>query len=104
MREFHVYILASKSHRLYVGVTNDVVRRVYEHKNGWALFTARYRIDQLVYYETQRHPMQAIRREKQIKRLSRAQKMELIESGNPCWVDLAHDWFDPPSNPRNDSQ
>jgi hypothetical protein len=50
----------------------------------------------LVYYETLRHPMQAIRREKQIKRLSRKQKIELIESDNPCWGDLARDWFDPP--------
>ena len=96
MRQYYVYILASKSRRLYVGVTNDVVRRVYQHKAQWGDFTARYRIDELVYYETRPHPMQAIRREKQIKRMSRDQKIALIESCNPCWGDLARDWFDPP--------
>ena len=74
MRQFFIYILASKSHRLYVGVTNNIERRTYEHRAGWSEFTGRYRIDRLVYFETSSHPTQAIRREKAIKRLSRAQK------------------------------
>ena len=97
MRQFYVYILSSHSHRLYVGVTNDLVRRLYQHTHGWCRFTARYNIRRLVYYEVLRHPMQAIRREKQIKRLQRRQKIELIESNNPAWVDLADGWLAPPT-------
>ena len=96
MRTYYVYILASKSHRLYVGVTNSIDRRLYEHKSGGSNFTARYRINRLVYFETRPHPMQAIRREKAIKRMSRAEKIALIEATNPHWKDLAEDWFDPP--------
>jgi putative endonuclease len=96
MLQFFVYILASKSHRLYVGVTNNIERRLYEHRVGWSDFTARYRINRLVYYETRPHPMQAIRREKAIKHLSRAEKIALIEARNPRWKDLAEGWFDPP--------
>ena len=89
MRQYFVYILASKSHRLYVGVTNNLERRLYEHRAGWSDFTARYRINRLVYFETRPHPMQAIGREKALKHLSRAEKIALIEAGNPHWKDLA---------------
>jgi len=65
---------------------------MYEHSHGWNAFTARYRINRLVYYEVVPHPMSAIRREKQLKRLLRRQKIELIESGNPAWIDLAEGW------------
>jgi putative endonuclease len=96
MRQFFVYILASKSHRLYVGVTNHLERRLYEHTHGLSGFTSQYRINRLVYYEILRHPMQAIRREKQLKKLLRSQKVALIESTNPRWKDLAEGWFEPP--------
>lgn len=93
MRQFHVYILASKSRRLYVGVTNDLVRRVYQHLTGSGDFTSRYRINRLVYFEEFGHPMQAIRREKAIKRMLRREKIEMIEKTNPAWNDLAAAWF-----------
>ena len=96
VRQYFVYILASKSHRLYIGVTNNLARRLFEHRSGWSYFTSRYRINRLVYHETRPHPMQAIRREKAIKRMSRAEKTTLIEAANPKWKDLAADWFDPP--------
>ena len=97
VRRFYVYILASHSRRLYVGVTNDLVRRVYEHTRNWSNFTSRYQIRRLVYYELYQHPMSAIRREKQIKKLYRSEKLRLIESTNPTWIDLAEGWFDPPN-------
>jgi putative endonuclease len=103
MRQFFVYILASKSHRLYVGVTNNLERRLWEHRAGWSSFTARYRINRLVYWETRPHPMQAIRREKAIKHLSRAEKIALIEATNPRWKDLADGWFDPPNPAGRDT-
>jgi putative endonuclease len=96
MKMFYVYILASHSRRLYVGMTNDLARRAWEHTRGWSNFTARYRVHRLVYVEFRPHPMQAIRREKQIKRLSRAQRVALIEKHNPMWLDLADGWFDHP--------
>ncbi len=95
VRHYFVYILASHSRTLYVGVTNNLARRVYEHRHGWSKFTVRYRIHRLVYFETRPHPMQAIVREKQIKRLSRVDKMRLIEKENPAWEDYAERWFDP---------
>jgi len=94
MRQFYVYILASKTRRLYVGVTNNLERRVYQHLHGYGTFTTQYRINRLVYFETFAHPMQAIGREKRIKRLLRAKKIELIESANPGWDNLADGWFD----------
>jgi len=97
-RQFYVYILASHSRRLYVGVTNDLERRLYEHVQGWSRFTSEYKIKRLVYFETCRHPMTAICREKAIKRLERRQKIELIESTNPGWHDLADGWLDPPAD------
>ena len=96
MRQYFVYITASKSRVLYVGVTNNIVRRMYEHVMHWSNFTARYRVDRLVYYETFPHPMQAIRREKRLKRLLRKRKIALIEKDNPLWKDLADGWFERP--------
>ena len=94
MRQFYVYILASKTRRLYVGVTNNLERRVYQHLHGYGVFTTQYRINRLVYFETFAHPMQAIGREKRIKLLLRAKKIKLIESANPAWDNLADGWFD----------
>jgi putative endonuclease len=97
VRQFYVYILASKSHRLYVGVTNDIVRRMYEHVTGSSNFTARYRVKRLVYFEELSTPIAAIRREKRLKAMLRAKKIALIEAKNPAWDDLAADWFEGPS-------
>ena len=89
-----VYILASRTQRLYVGVTNDLIRRVCEHKNGTiAGFTRRYGIDRLVYFESFNEPIQAIAREKQIKDYARVKKLAMISSANPEWNDLAELWF-----------
>ena len=83
MSDYYVYIVASFSKRLYVGVTNDLVRRVYQHKHGELDgFTKRYRIGRLVYYEVHRDIREAIKREKVIKGWRREKKVELIEQMN----------------------
>ena len=91
---FHVYILASRWHgAIYVGVTNDLSRRVYEHKSGaWKGFTARYEIDKLVYCEAYDNPLDAIACEKQLKKWRRDWKVALIEKGNPDWRDLSREY------------
>jgi putative endonuclease len=88
--------MASRTHVFYVGVTNDIVRRVREHKQGtFEGFTSRYHIDRLVWYEVWPHILTAIAREKQIKPWRREKKIRLIESLNPTWQDLAEDWGRP---------
>lgn len=95
MTQFYVYIMASRSRVLYVGVTNDLLRRVAEHKEGELPgFTRRYHVTQLVYYEATFDIQAAIAREKQIKGWSRARKIELIEIINPEWRDVADDLAD----------
>jgi putative endonuclease len=95
MRQYYVYILASHARCLYIGVTNDLVRRVFQHKQGAArTFTRAYRIDRLVYFETTANVAGAIEREKQIKRWPRARKFRLIASSNPEWRDLSVDWYE----------
>jgi putative endonuclease len=90
MNTYYVYILASKRHgTLYIGVTNDLIRRVFEHREGLVDgFTKRYGIHRLVYFEEGFDIVEAIRREKQLKEWDRAWKMELIDSQNPQWKDL----------------
>ncbi len=90
MKQPCVYILASKRNgTLYVGVTDDVVRRVWEHKSGVVDgFTKRYHVHRLIYAEFHETMPDAIVREKQIKKWRRAWKLELIERGNPHWRDL----------------
>ncbi len=85
-----VYILASKRNgTLYVGVTSDLVKRVWEHKNSTVEgFTRRYRVNQLVWYELHENMESAIIREKRLKNWKRDWKLELIESKNPDWLDL----------------
>ena len=87
---YYVYILASQRNgTLYVGVTNDLVRRVFEHKNDVVEgFTKRYGVHLLVYHESSSDVTSAIQREKQIKKWNRAWKIELIEGVNPDWKDL----------------
>lgn len=93
MKLYYVYIMASKSKVLYVGVTNDLERRVYEHKHHLVKgFTDKYEVTKLVYYEETTDVIAAIAREKQIKGWLRRKKMDLIESLNPTWKDLAKGW------------
>ena len=89
-KQYYVYILASKRRgTLYIGVTNDLIRRVYEHKNGHIDgFTKKYSVHMLVYYEAAGSAYEAITREKQLKEWRRNWKIRLIEETNPCWNDL----------------
>jgi len=91
---FHVYILASRWHgAIYTGVTNDLSRRICEHKShAWRGFTARYQIDKLVYCEAYDNPVDAIAREKQLKKWRRDWKIALIEKDNPDWRDLSGEY------------
>jgi putative endonuclease len=93
---FWVYILSSKSRRIYTGVTNDIERRVLEHKEGRLEgFTRRYRINRLVYLERYHYVRNAIAREKEIKSFDRAKRVALIEGSNPTWSDLSEEWGKP---------
>ena len=92
-KRYHVYILANKGRMLYTGITNDLERRVWEHKNHQtAGYTKKYDITRLVYYESTTDVLSAITREKQIKGWLRKKKIALIESMNPDWQDLSKDW------------
>ena len=87
---YYVYILGNNRPTLYVGVTNDLRRRVYEHKSGLMKgFTQRYKVNKLVYYEDTEDIEGAILREKQIKGGSRQKKNELVMKFNPSWKDLS---------------
>jgi putative endonuclease len=90
MENFYVYILASeKNGTLYVGITSDLIKRIYEHKNNIVKgFTEKYKVHKLVYYEECNDIYEAIQREKQVKRWYRKWKIELIENFNPEWEDL----------------
>ncbi len=92
-KQFYVYILASKRNgTLYLGVTSDIVKRVWQHKNGFAEgFTNKYGIKRLVYYEIHEDAENAIKREKQLKKWRRAWKVELIEENNSEWRELYAD-------------
>ena len=88
---YYVYILTNRTNKVvYTGVTNDLVRRVYEHRHHLdkSSFTAQYNVEKLVYYEETSSSRAAIEREKQIKSWSRKKKNELIESKNPNWQDI----------------
>jgi putative endonuclease len=93
MKTYYVYILASKKNgTLYIGVTNDLIRRVYAHKNGLVDgFSKKYHVHMLVHYEQFNHIHDAIVREKQLKKWKRAWKLELIERDNKSWHDLYND-------------
>ena len=93
---YYVYILASKSRVLYIGVTNDLRARVLQHRSGEiGGFTSDYKVHRLVYYEQHAWVQEAIAREKQLKRWRREKKVWLIERENPTWEDLAADWGKP---------
>jgi putative endonuclease len=90
LKQYYVYIQASKRNgTLYIGVTGDLVKRVYEHKqNDVEGFTKQYKVHNLFYYETYGDVSEAILREKQMKKWNRQWKINLIEKHNPQWVDL----------------
>ena len=94
MKQYYVYVLASRSRRWYVGVSNNLERRVLEHKQKLTPgFTSKYSINRLVYFETADEASSAIAREKQIKGWVREKKIALIESANPAWKDLSVELF-----------
>ena len=89
-KRYYVYIAANASRTLYVGVTNDLSRRAAEHQaKTYGGFTARYNVDEIVYFEETADVREAITREKQIKGWSRRKKIALVESFNPGWADLS---------------
>jgi putative endonuclease len=93
VKNYWVYIMSGRTRTLYVGVTNDISRRAYEHKNKSVPgFTSKYHLDRLVYLEEQADIRDAIEREKQIKSWRREKKVALIESLNPGWKNLSFDW------------
>jgi putative endonuclease len=93
-KSYYVYILASQPNgTLYIGVTNNLERRIYEHKNKLVKgFTADHNVTILVYYEETNHVTIAIHRETQLKKWNRSWKVNLIEKDNPQWRDLAVNW------------
>lgn len=93
-KEYYIYIMTNKSRTLCTGVTNDLMRRVHEHKHKPVKgFISRYNIQYLVYYECSESIYSAIEREKQIKGWLREKKIALIDSMNPEWKDLSEEWF-----------
>ena len=93
-------MVTNKSGTLYIGLTNNLERRIAEHKSGHVKgFTARYKLERLVYHEVYSDVTEAIRREKQLKGWRRARKIELIRENNPRWVDLAETWFNEGPDP-----
>ena len=112
MGQYYVYIMTNRSRTLYTGVTNNLVRRVYEHKQKLVPgFTEKYNTTILVYYETTSDVLSAIAREKQVKAWLRSKKISLIESMNPQWRDLSQGWYeeeglkrDSSASPQNDKK
>ena len=96
VNSYYVYILASKRNgTLYIGATNDLERRVFEHKNKVVKsFTSRYDVNLLVYFEDHESTEDAFAREKQLKKWNRKWKLRIIEEKNPNWEDLSLSWYD----------
>jgi putative endonuclease len=92
-KQYYVYILANKRNgTLYIGVTSNLVKRIWEHKNKLVDgFTKKYSVKNLVYYEQYSDPTNAIKREKRLKKYKRKWKLELIDKHNPDWKDLYHE-------------
>ena len=92
---YFTYIMTSRSRTLYIGVTGDLLERVFQHKwKEHAGFTARYNCDRLVWFERHQYVQKAIAREKELKGWRRSRKIALIESTNPAWTDLSRGWYD----------
>jgi putative endonuclease len=96
MKQYYVYILASQRNgTLYIGLTGNLAKRVYEHKIGLVEgFTSKYKVHRLVYYETYSNIYDAIAREKRMKKWKRQWKIQLIEETNPQWQDLSREMLD----------
>jgi putative endonuclease len=96
MKEYYVYIITNrKNGTLYTGMTNDIERRVYEHKHKVNQgFASKYNCTKLVYFDSYQSVVETIAREKQIKGWLRSKKIALIESMNPDWNDLSEDWHE----------
>ncbi len=94
--QYYVYLLSNKKDGvLYIGVTNDLERRMFEHKNKLVKgFTKNYNLDKLIYFEQFQYINDAIKREKQLKNWNRRWKIDLVETENQEWKDLSFDWFD----------
>ena len=105
---FYTYILGSLSGTLYIGMTNNLIRRIRQHKqHKIAGFTARYGVDRLLYFGSFDDVRTAISREKQLKGWTRQKKIALIETLNPSWVDLSQEWYEDdrgPSTPLRSAQ
>ena len=94
-RLYSTYIVASRSRTLYIGVTGDLRKRMFQHKwKEYEGFTAKYNCDRLVWFEQFQEAGRAIARETQLKKWNRAKKLTLIERMNPAWIDLSRDWFE----------
>ena|SRR5665213_615100 len=96
MREhnYYTYVVASRSHVLYIGITSNLKQRVWEHRTGtYPGFTSKYRCHRLVWFESYVSVGLAIAREKQLKNWSRSKKITLIERENPTWADLSEEWY-----------
>jgi putative endonuclease len=92
---YFVYIMTNRSMTLYTGVTNNLMRRVHEHKTGTGSeFTTKYKLDRLVYFERFEDVHNAIERENRIKGWLRIKKTALIVSMNPSWMDLSEEWYE----------
>lgn len=91
---YYIYIIANQARVIYIGVTNNIARRVHEHQTSFnpGSFTARHHCHHLVYYEEFRRILDAMAREKQLKRWRRSKKVWLIERVNPRWQDLSEGW------------
>jgi len=95
-RYYYTYIVASRSLTLYIGMTGDLDKRVFEHKNKlYEGFSATYKCDRLIWFERYAHASSAIAREKQLKGWTRAKKIALIRKVNPTLVDLSEGWYTP---------
>ena len=95
-KQYYVYIMTNRNRTLYIGMTNNLERRVHEHKHGlFPGFTSKYKMTQLVYYEVGDDVRAAIAREKELKGWLRAKKRALIEAMNPEWEDLSAGWYPP---------
>ena len=93
-KQYYVYIMTNRSGTLYIGVTNDLMRRVYEHKTKQIDgFTKKYHLTSLAYFEAGQDIREAIAREKQLKGWSLAKKLALIKTTNPKWDDLSEGWY-----------
>lgn len=94
MKEYFVYIMTNRSGTLYIGVTNNLQRRIYEHKRKLVLdFTSKYNINRLIYFESTSDILEAISREKQLKGWTRKKKLDLIRTTSPTFAELSEDWY-----------